>query len=264
MDCALTIAGSDSGGGAGIQADIKTFEAHKVFGLSAITALTAQNTVGVSAVYPIPPSFVVQQLRSVFEDFDIKGIKTGMLANAEIIHQVAGFLSSYPIPLIVDPVMISTSGDRLLAEDAMDALTQVLLPIASVITPNIDEAILLSGINIQSWGDVNAAAAILHSKWPQACIVLKGGHLSENPIQKRVRDLVIYQGHTEVLESIFHTDLHTHGTGCTFSAAITAGIASGLDILTAVRNAKLYIEKAIAQAPRNIGKGASPLLHNWK
>jgi len=262
MYCALTIAGSDSGGGAGIQADIKTFEAYRVFGITAITALTAQNTTGVSAVLPTPPAFVTQQLQALFMDFDIKAIKTGMLANAEIIQQVSAFLSNYPIPLVVDPVMISTSGDRLLSEDAIDALMHKLLPLATVITPNIDEAEVLSGMKIQHWEEVVQAAKLLQARWPQACIVLKGGHLPENHESNRVKDLLMYQGHTEVLESVFHKHIHTHGTGCTFSAAITAGIANGFDIVAAIRNAKLYIEKAIAEAPQNMGKGASPLMHN--
>lgn len=262
MYCALTIAGSDSGGGAGIQADIKTFESFRVFGITAITALTAQSTTGVSGVLPTPAGFVRQQLDALFQDFDIKAIKTGMLVNSEIIQEVSRYLSEYSIPLIVDPVMISTSGDRLLSEDAIDALKNILLPLATVITPNIDEAEVLSGIRIRQWEDVVPAAKILQARWPKACIVLKGGHLSENHQNNRVKDVLVYQNHTEILESVFHKNIRTHGTGCTFSAAITAGIANGLELIVAIQNAKLYIEKAIANAPVQMGKGASPLMHN--
>lgn len=262
MYCALTIAGSDSGGGAGIQADIKTFEAFRVFGITAITALTAQNTIGVSGVFPTPADFVRQQLHALFQDFEIKAIKTGMLVNSEIIQQVSSFLSEYSIPLVVDPVMISTSGDRLLSEDAIDALMHTLLPLATVITPNIDEAEVLSGMKIQKWEDVVHSAHTLQTRWPNACIVLKGGHLLENHQNNKVKDLLVYKNHTEILESIFHKGIKTHGTGCTFSAAITAGIAKGIEIVPAVRNAKLYIEKAIANAPIHMGKGASPLMHS--
>lgn len=262
MTCSLTIAGSDSGGGAGIQADLKTFEAFKVFGLSVISALTAQNTQGVQAVMPIPPEFVLKQLSSVFDDFTIPAVKTGMLANADLIIAISDFLKGRNLQLVVDPVMISTSGHKLLESGAIEVLCNTLLPLASVITPNTDEATELSGIQIQNPEDVMKAGRILQEKYPSACIIIKGGHLPRSENNTRVQDFVFYQNHFRMLESAYRKDIQTHGTGCTFSAAITAGLALGKPLMTAIEDAKTYITHAIHQAPSGIGKGSTPLRHS--
>lgn len=264
MHCALTIAGSDSGGGAGIQADLKTFEAFGVFGLSVITALTAQNTTGVQGIFPIPESFVALQLKSVFDDFNPMAIKTGMLAEAKLIETIASFLETLKIPLVVDPVIISTSGHRLLEDAATQALCERLLPLAAVITPNTDEASYLTGIQISSQTQLRQAGEELLKRYPQAVIVMKGGHLPENQTSGVVKDLILSADGEMVLGSIFRKDIRTHGTGCTFSAAITAGIAKGKPILEAIKDAKNYITKAIQMAPAGLGKGASPLKHSVK
>jgi len=261
MICALTIAGSDSGGGAGIQADLKTFETNGVFGLSAITALTAQNTCGVFDVMPIPEIFVIKQLEVLFSDFTIPALKTGMLAHAGLVHAVSEFLILHPRKLVVDPVMLSTSGNRLLAQDAILTLESELLPLAHVITPNTDEAGVLCKMEINTFQDMKIAAKKLHRLYPEATIVIKGGHLSENITSGIVNDLVLIQGKTEVLSASFRPNVTLHGTGCTFSAAITAGLALGMDVLKAVKMAKAYIEMAIQQAPAGLGKGATPLRH---
>jgi hydroxymethylpyrimidine/phosphomethylpyrimidine kinase len=264
MHCALTIAGSDSGGGAGIQADLKTFEAFGVFGLSVITALTAQNTLGVQGIFPIPHSFVQLQLQSIFSDFKPTAVKTGMLAQADLIEVIAAQLKLAQLPYVADPVMISTSGHRLLESEATEALCELLLPLATVITPNTDEAAFLSGVSINSRMELRKAGEKLLQRYPNATFVLKGGHLPENIQTGVVQDFILNQSGETVLASAFKKDIVTHGTGCTFSAAITAGLANGKNAQDATKEAKNYITRAIQAAPVGIGLGASPLKHNVK
>ncbi len=258
MRTALTIAGSDSGGGAGIQADLKTFHAHGVFGTSVITALTAQNTHGVSGIHPVPGEFVAEQYRQVLEDIGADAAKTGMLANAEVIGSVAEVLQELPVPfLVVDPVMISKSGARLLEEDAVQALIDRILPLATVATPNLHEAAALAGTDPIEDRDGQMEAARRIAGMGPAWVLVKGGHL---PAEDDAVDL-LYDG-----EEVFEyraprlDQRHTHGTGCTYSAAIAAGLARGIEIRTAVARAKAYITEAIRTAP-GLGGGVGPLNH---
>jgi hydroxymethylpyrimidine/phosphomethylpyrimidine kinase len=264
MHSALTIAGSDSGGGAGIQADLKTFEAFGIFGLSVITALTAQNTLGVQGIFPIPHSFVKLQLQSIFSDFKPSAVKTGMLAQAELIEVIASQLKESQLPYVADPVMISTSGHRLLENGATEALCELLLPLATVITPNTDEVTFLTGIAINNRTELRKAGEKLLQRFPNATIILKGGHLPENAQTGVVQDFILNQSGESVLASVFKKDIITHGTGCTFSAAITAGLARGKTVHEATKEAKNYITRAIQAAPVGLGQGASPLKHNIK
>jgi hydroxymethylpyrimidine/phosphomethylpyrimidine kinase len=252
----LTIAGSDSGAGAGIQADLKTFAALGVYGVSVITAITAQNTVGVRAVQEIDPDVIAAQLDALAEDFQIAALKTGMLSSAAIIETVAVGLKRHALrPLVVDPVMIAKSGDRLLREDAVDTLRRTLLPLAHVVTPNIPEAEVLSGLTIRTHADrVAAGRAIM--KLGAHAVVIKGGHSDDDPI---VDLLVDSNGFLEFRAARIVTT-STHGTGCTFSAAIAAGLGSGEDLPTAVGEARAYLSSALAQAP-GMGHGHGPLNH---
>ncbi|MGQ9467267.1 MAG: bifunctional hydroxymethylpyrimidine kinase/phosphomethylpyrimidine kinase [Anaerolineae bacterium] len=255
MRRALTIAGSDSGGGAGIQADLKTFAALGVYGMSALTAITAQNTVGVQGVYELPADFVGLQIDSVVTDIGVDAVKTGMLANAEIIAVVAAKVQEHHLPnLVVDPVMVAKSGDPLLREDARDALIRLLLPLAFVVTPNLYEARVLTGMRIESVEDMKRAAAAIHAMGPRY-VVVKGGHLTGDSVD------VLYDGHDYVLLSSPRIETrNTHGTGCTFASAIAAGLAKGLDGVEAVREAKRYITTVLRYAP-DLGRGHGPVHH---
>jgi hydroxymethylpyrimidine/phosphomethylpyrimidine kinase len=256
---ALTIAGSDSSGGAGIQADLKTFAALSVYGASAITALTAQNTRGVSAVNPVPPEFVTAQLEAVFGDLTVGAVKTGMLGGRATIDAVAAALTRWSPPFVVlDPVMVATSGDRLLPADAVDALRTKLIPLASIITPNLPEAAVLlseplaaSDAAIESQG-----RRLLSLGCPYVLIKGGHGHGSESI------DYLIGASSTVPLASPRLATKNTHGTGCSLSAAIAAGLAKGEDMDTAVRNAKAFISAAIASADRfAVGHGHGPVHH---
>lgn len=255
---ALTIAGSDSGGGAGIQADLKTFQELGVFGMSALTAVTAQNTTGVYGVYPITPEAVADQIRAVGSDIGVHALKTGMLFSSEIIEAVAGTVQEFGWDsLIVDPVMIAKGGASLLQDEAVRTLTEKLLPQALIVTPNIPEAERLTGVSIAGQGRQAKleAAKILHS-FGVKYVVLKGGHDAD----EAAVDL-FYDGNEFVeLEGRRITTVHTHGTGCTFSAAITAGIAAGLGVPGAVKQAKAYIQAAIEDS-LEIGSGHGPTNH---
>jgi len=255
LPVALSIAGSDSGAGAGIQADMKTFAAFGVYGLTVITAITAQNTAGVRAVQEVDAGVIAAQLDAVADDFAIGALKTGMLSSAAIIETVAAGIERHRLrPLVVDPVMIAKSGDRLLREDAVDALRR-LLPLANVVTPNIPEAAVLSGRTIRTREDRVAAARAIMQLGAQA-VVIKGGHTEDDPI---VDLLVDGQGvHEYPAPRIVTTS--THGTGCTFSAAITAALATGLDLPHAVAEARDYVSRALASAP-GLGHGHGPLHH---
>lgn len=254
---ALTIAGSDSGGGAGIQADLKTFMAFGVYGMSAITALTAQNTVGVQGVFEVSPEFVRKQIESIMTDIGADAAKTGMLSNASIVRTVAEAVRDFRIPnLVVDPVMVAKSGDPLLAPEARRAVREELLPLATVITPNLFEAEAFLSRRI---GDLDAMrkAALelmqLGSRW----VVLKGGHLD---IGGEAIDVLCDGRESVLLRSPRLESGNTHGTGCTFAAAITAGLARGMAVPEAVGRAKEYVTEAIRNGPP-IGRGRGPTDH---
>lgn len=257
---ALTIAGSDSGGGAGIQADLKTFSALGCFGMSAITALTAQNTHSVTGIFPVPPDFIGQQIDAVLDDIGVDAVKIGMLHSPEVIETVAVKLEQWRVPnVVLDPVMISKSGDKLLRDDAIQALKTALIPKAAVITPNLPEASVLLGWEVTLKQDMNKAARELAG---MGCdnILLKGGHLD----QADSCDL-LYQKDTDTMLELPADRIDTpnsHGTGCTLSSAVCANLAKGLDIVTAVQNAKSYIMGALSKgAEYKIGNGHGPVNH---
>jgi hydroxymethylpyrimidine/phosphomethylpyrimidine kinase len=252
---ALTIAGSDSGGGAGIQADLKTFSAFRVFGMSVITAVTAQNSMGVQGVESLPPAFVAQQLRSVLSDFGADAAKCGMLATAPIIEAVAATLAEHPIEkLVVDPVMVAKSGDALLRPDAVQALINRILPLALVVTPNLPEAEALAGIPVSDRKEMEEAARRIHALGPRYVLV-KGGHLKGEAV-----DLLWNGRELQAFSAPRIDSPNTHGTGCTFSAAIAAGLARGQAIPDAIREAKAYVTKAIAEGFQG-GRGVGQLRH---
>ncbi|MEZ8739643.1 bifunctional hydroxymethylpyrimidine kinase/phosphomethylpyrimidine kinase [Photobacterium swingsii] len=256
----LTIAGSDSGGGAGIQADIKAISATGGYACSAITALTAQNTLGVSGILPISPEFVEQQLDAIFSDLDVKSVKIGMLSDTKIIAMVAKKLQQYqPHHLVIDPVMVATSGDLLLQQDAISTLKDMLLPLADVITPNLPEAAALLGCAVpQTDAEMDALIEDLRQLNTKT-VLLKGGHLEQS---ENSTDLLI------TADDVFRFSTHriqtknTHGTGCTLSAAIASFLAQGYDLVEAVTHAKGYISHAIYHADSlDIGSGHGPVHH---
>lgn len=258
---ALTIAGSDSSGGAGIQADLKTFTALGVYGASVLTALTAQNTQGVQGVLPVDPPFVAQQIRSVMSDLEVGAAKTGMLATAAVINAVVTTLKEFPeIPLVVDPVMVATSGDVLLQPEAVDAVRNVLLPRARVVTPNLPEAArLLDTTMAETEPQVEEQGREICSRFGCRAVLMKGGHGSS---VDAVDLLIEREGPTLRLAAPRIDTCHTHGTGCTLSAAIAAFLATGDDLATAVRRAKAFIQDAIVHGARNpVGKGNGPVDH---
>ncbi|MGA2639410.1 MAG: bifunctional hydroxymethylpyrimidine kinase/phosphomethylpyrimidine kinase [Spirochaetia bacterium] len=259
MKTALTIAGSDSGGGAGIQADLKTFAAHGVFGTSAITALTAQDTVRVEGVYAIPPEFVARQIDAVVKDIGADAIKTGMLFNARIIETVAAKIVEHRLrPLVVDPVMMAKSGDALLEPEARDALISSLLPLATVVTPNLPEAQVLCGFPVTDREGMRRAARAIHAKGPR-CVVVKGGHLEGTDFST---DLFYDGERFEELTGPRIETRNTHGTGCTFASAIAARLALGDEMLVAVRAAKGYVSAILAASSGlRIGRGHGPMNH---
>lgn len=254
----LTIAGSDSGGGAGIQADLKTFTCLGVYGMSAITSVTAQNTVAVTGIVALPADFVAEQIDDVATDIGVDAAKTGMLANREIIEAVADAVERNEITqLVVDPVMIAKTGDALLFESARDALVQRILPLALVVTPNIPEAEALSGKRIVDPGDVAEAARIIHGLGPRY-VLMKGGHLPTDDAVDYLYDGV----RTRVYSAPRIPSRNTHGTGCTYSAAIAAHLALGYALDEAVDHAKRYLTEAIRHG-FDLGKGHGPLNHFW-
>ena len=253
---ALTIAGSDSGGGAGIQADLKTFHAFGVFGTSAITAVTAQNTTGVRAVHPIPLELVRKQIDAVVEDLAPSGVKTGMLAPAALVETVARALEDHRIiRYVLDPVMVATSGDRLLDEDAMDAVLERLLPRSALVTPNLEEARILTGLSVVG-EDGQREAAIALVEMGAGAALLKGGH----GVGEEVVDL-LWDGKVErIWRRPRLRTRNTHGTGCTLSAAVVAGLAREIPMAEAVDRALSFVSAAIASAPE-LGKGHGPVNH---
>lgn len=256
---AVTIAGSDSGGGAGIQADLKTFSALGVYGASVITALTAQNTRGVTAIHEAPADFVRAEIDAVFSDLAVNAVKIGMLASPELIRTVAAGLRNYGVSRVVlDPVMVATSGDSLLKSEAVATLRDELFPLASLITPNLPEAGKLLGRTVgETDDDMLAAARELKSLGPKAVLV-KGGHGSG----AESSDLYLDGAGARWLTAPRHATRNTHGTGCTLSSAIAAGLAKGLDLVAAVAEGKAYVTAAIVAADRlEIGHGHGPVHH---
>ncbi|RXJ74774.1 bifunctional hydroxymethylpyrimidine kinase/phosphomethylpyrimidine kinase [Veronia nyctiphanis] len=254
----LTIAGSDSGGGAGIQADIKAISATGSYACSVITALTAQNTQGVQGIYPVPIEFINQQLDSVFSDFDIKAVKIGMMADEEIIEAVAKKLHQYqPEIVVLDPVMVATSGDLLLQPSAINALKKHLLPLATVITPNVPEAAALTGVEGQDSQSNEMVAAL--GELETAAILLKGGH---NFHDNQSTDLLLRDGQSTPFIAERIDTQNTHGTGCTLSSALASYLAQGAVLESAVGQAKSYISEAILHADElSVGEGHGPVHH---
>jgi len=255
MPIALTVAGSDSGGGAGIQADLKTFHQFGVFGTSAITAITAQNTTGVYAIHPVPPPDVQAQIEAVVSDLRPAAFKSGMLATAELAEMVASAIREYALTnYVMDPVMIATSGDRLLEADAEGALRDALLPLSSVVTPNLDEAAILTDRPVETLHDMRSAAKALVEAGAGSALI-KGGHLAGDAVD------LLWDGADEHLWRRPRVDTaHTHGTGCTLSAAIAACLARGDSLYEAVDRATRFIARAIETAPR-LGRGRGPVNH---
>jgi len=258
---ALTIAGSDSGGGAGIQADLKVFAALGVFGTTAITAVTSQNTVAVTRVDVLDPRAVEAQIDAVLSDLPVAAVKTGMLATAEIVELVARRAAAGDLPhLVIDPVMVASSGDRLLAEDAEAAYRELLFPHAEVITPNLLEASVIVGRLLETAADAAAAARELSAEG-HAWVVVKGGHL-----EGTATDAVAHSSGDSVLTSARIDTPNVHGTGCSFASATAAGLAQGLDPLAALRQAKAFIDRAIrGGAEWRLGAGHGPIDHfGWE
>jgi hydroxymethylpyrimidine/phosphomethylpyrimidine kinase len=252
---ALTIAGSDSGGGAGIQADLKTFSAFQVFGMSVLTAVTAQNSVGVTGVHNLPPEFVALQLDAVLDDFGADAVKIGMLSTAGIVRAVAARLGAHRAgPVVLDPVMIAKAGDPLLQPDARQALIEAMLPLADVVTPNLHEAGALADMVVATQTDMEESARRIHRRGPRHVLV-KGGHLEDSATD------ILYDGRAFTrfpaprLEST-----NTHGTGCTYSAAIAAGLAQGQPLVAAIGRAKAYVTAAIREGFKS-GRGVGALRH---
>lgn len=254
---ALTIAGSDSSGGAGIQADLKTMLANGVYGMSAITALTAQNTLGVTAISEVSPEFLGQQINAVFTDIFPDAVKIGMTSNAQLIEVIAEWLTFYKARnIVVDPVMIATSGARLISENAVEMLKSKLLPIADIVTPNIPEAEVLSGIKISDKADMEQAARLIFDSYGCA-VLLKGGHSIND-----ANDLLCENGEMTWFSGRHIDNPNTHGTGCTLSSAIASNLAKGNDIRASVTLAKEYISGALS-AMLDLGKGSGPLDHGF-
>jgi hydroxymethylpyrimidine/phosphomethylpyrimidine kinase len=253
----MTIAGSDSGGGAGIQADLKTFQALGVYGASTLTAITAQNTLGVRAVHEIPVDVIAAQIDAVVEDIGVDAAKTGMLSSAEIIATVAERVRHWGLDrLVVDPVMVAKTGDRLLREDAVQALIRELLPLAMVLTPNLPEAEVLVGRALDSEEEIRQAARDIVDLGARF-VLMKGGHRRGDATD------VLFDGHTFHTFSVERVDTpNTHGTGCTLSAAIAAELARGADVVDAVGAAKHYVTEAIRRSTP-LGEGHGPVAHDW-
>ena len=260
MRIALTIAGSDSSGGGGIQADLKTFAACGVYGTSAVTAVTAQNSLGITAWEAVSTELVIAQIEAVASDLPPDAIKTGMLATVAIVEATGAAIASLTLPkLVVDPVMVATDGTRLLEEDAVAAMVAELFPQAEVVTPNIPEAALLAGVAIETVDDMRTAARRIRALGPRV-VVVKGGHL---PSGSDAIDVVCSPDEEFDLHGARIDSRHTHGTGCTFAAAIAAHLALGEPVADAIRSARAYLDGAIRSAP-GLGAGHGPLNHFWR
>lgn len=257
MNTALTIAGSDSCGGAGIQADIKTMTCNGVYAMSAITALTAQNTTGVTGIMEVTPDFLKEQIKAVVTDIFPDAVKTGMVSSSALIKVIADSIKEYNLKnVVVDPVMVATSGAKLISDDAIETLKKELLPLATLITPNIPEAEVLFGSKIQSKEDMEKAAQEINKKF-NCAVLLKGGHSlnDANDYLFDGKEGTWFQGNRI-------QNPNTHGTGCTLSSAIASGLAKGLNLKESVTQAKAYISSALA-AMLDLGKGSGPMQHNW-
>ncbi len=258
MRTALTIAGSDSSGGAGIQADIKTMLTNGVYAMSAITALTAQNTTGVTGIMEVTPDFLEKQLEAVFEDICPDAVKIGMVSSTRLIESIAKELKKYKADrIVVDPVMVATSGSRLISEDAIQSLCTNLLPLATVLTPNIPEGEVLSGLTIKNEDDMVSAAKKISETYGCA-VLLKGGHKCND-----ANDLLFRNGEAKWFMGKRIHNSNTHGTGCTLSSAIASNLAKGYDLDTSVQRAKDYISGALA-AMLDLGKGSGPMNHGFQ
>ena len=263
MRTALTIAGSDSGGGAGIQADLKTFAAHGVYGTSAITAVTAQNTLGVTSWLAMPADLVTAQIETIAGDIGADAVKVGMLATAAVVEAVAAAIEALELPqVVVDPVMFAKGGDRLLEADAVEAMRAELLPRAHMVTPNIPEAEVLAGMSIGSLADMRHAGRRILDLGPRVVLV-KGGHLKGDEPGGEAVDIFCAAGGDQELRAPRLATRNTHGTGCTLSSAIAANLALGRTDLESVERAKEYLTGAIRNAP-GIGRGHGPLNHFWR
>ena len=258
MKTALTIAGSDCSGGAGIEADLKTMTMNGVYAMSAITALTAQNTTGVRGIYESTPEFLAQQIDAVFEDIFPDAVKIGMVSSSELISVIADRLRYYKAKnIVVDPVMVATSGSSLMKTDAVQKLIEELLPIATLVTPNIPEAQVLSGKTIESKEDMLSAAKLIGDTYGCA-VLLKGGHSIND-----ANDLLYLNGKLVWFEGKRIDNPNTHGTGCTLSSAIASNLAKGFSLEEAVGRAKSYISSALS-AQLDLGKGFGPMMHNFE
>lgn len=258
MKTCLTIAGSDSSGGAGIQADLKTMTVNGVYAMSVITALTAQNTQGVTGILDVSPEFITEQMDAVFTDIYPDAIKIGMVSSPEIVEAIAASLEKYKAKnIVLDPVMVATSGAKLLKEEAMDSLINRLIPLADVITPNIPEGEILAGMEITNEDQMIKAAEKIGKKYDCA-VLLKGGHRVND-----ANDLLYRDGEFKWFRSERIDNPNTHGTGCTLSSAIGANLAKGYDIDQAIEMAKDYLTGAL-RAGLDLGKGSGPLMHNYK
>ncbi|MFD5703981.1 bifunctional hydroxymethylpyrimidine kinase/phosphomethylpyrimidine kinase [Streptomyces lasiicapitis] len=253
----LTVAGSDSGGGAGIQADLKTMLALGTHGMSVVTAVTAQNSLGVQGAWELPVEAVRAQYRSVVDDIGVQAVKTGMLASAELVETVAELLAGTDAPAVVDPVGVSKHGDSLLAASALDSVRTKLLPVATVATPNLDEVAQLTGIEVDSEDGMRRAAAAILAYGPKWALI-KGGHLSGDAV-----DLLTDGSEEHWLRAPRHDNRHTHGTGCTLASAVAAQLAKGQSVPQAVTAAKEYVTGAIA-AGFALGGGIGPVDHGWR
>ena len=257
MKTALTIAGSDSSGGAGIQADLKTMIANGVYAMTAITALTAQNTTGVQGIFEVTPEFLEQQIDSVFTDIRPDAVKIGMVSSVGLIESIAKKLKQYEAEnIVVDPVMLATSGSRLISEDAIGALKELLLPMATVLTPNIPETEVLSGMEVKTADDMIAAAKYISETY-HCAVLCKGGHQLND-----ANDLLYRNGDYKWFNGKRIDNPNTHGTGCTLSSAIASNLAKGYDLDTAVERAKAYISGALA-AMLDLGQGSGPMDHGF-
>ncbi|MFE8987736.1 bifunctional hydroxymethylpyrimidine kinase/phosphomethylpyrimidine kinase [Streptomyces collinus] len=253
----LTVAGSDSGGGAGIQADLKTMLALGVHGMSVVTAVTAQNSLGVQGAWELPAEAVRAQYRSVVDDIGVQAVKTGMLASAELVEVVAQLIAETDAPAVIDPVGVSKHGDALLAASALDSVRTKLLPVATVATPNLDEVAQITGVRVESEGEMRQAAAAILAYGPRWALI-KGGHLSGDAV-----DLLTDGSEEHWLRAPRHDNLHTHGTGCTLASAIASQLAKGQSVPEAVAAAKEYVTGAVATGFA-LGGGIGPVDHGWR
>lgn len=258
MYTALTIAGSDSSGGAGIQADLKTMTAHGVYAMSAITALTAQNTTGVTGIMEVSPAFLEEQMDCIFTDIEPNAVKIGMVSSEGLICSIAKKLEQYGAKnVVVDPVMVATSGSRLITKEAISVLEEMLFPLADLLTPNIPEAEVIAKMEIKTKVDMVKAAEIIYKQY-ECPVLCKGGHFGDD-----ADDLLYIDGEIHWLKGERFDNTNTHGTGCTLSSAIASNLAKGFSMIEAVQLAKTYVARAIAYN-MDLGKGRGPLNHMWK